>query len=92
MADSRKSLFTQTAVIMVLIAWMMVLGACSAKQPSVSPDVVKPLELKAIQSISTLQESDQFKVEIGSNRLLTYTSVKKPISPECCALFSRNGA
>ncbi len=54
-------------------------GACSAKQPSVSPDVVKPLELKAIQSISTLQESDQFKVEIGSNRLLTYTSVKKPI-------------
>ncbi len=78
MADSRKNLFTQTAIILALIAWMMVLGACSATQPSASPDVVKPLELKAIQSISTVQETDQFKVEVGSNRLLTYTSVKKP--------------
>jgi type IV pilus assembly protein PilQ len=86
MADSRKKLFTQTAIILVLIAWMMVLGACSAKQPSVSPDVVKPLELKAIQSISTVQETDQFKVEIGSNRLLTYTSVKKP-SPLSVVLY-----
>jgi len=86
MADSRKNLFTQTAVILALIAWMMVLGACSAKQPSVSPDVVKPLELKAIQSISTVQEADQFKVEVGSNRLLTYTSVKKP-SPLSVVLY-----
>jgi type IV pilus assembly protein PilQ len=86
MADSRKNLFTQTAIILVLIAWMMVLGACSAKQPSVSPDVVKPLELKAIQSISTVQETDQFKVEVGSNRLLTYTSVKKP-SPLSVVLY-----
>jgi type IV pilus assembly protein PilQ len=86
MADSRKNLFIQTAIILVLIAWMMVLGACSAKQPSVSPDVVKPLELKAIQSISTVQETDQFKVEVGSNRLLTYTSVKKP-SPLSVVLY-----
>jgi type IV pilus assembly protein PilQ len=86
MADSRKNLFIQTAIILVLIAWMMVLGACSAKQPSVSPDVVKPLELKAIQSISTVQEIDQFKVEVGSNRLLTYTSVKKP-SPLSVVLY-----
>jgi type IV pilus assembly protein PilQ len=78
MADSRKNLFTKTAIILFLIAWMMVLGACSATQPSVSPDVVKPHELKTIQSISTMQETDQFKVAVGSNRLLTYTSVKKP--------------
>ena len=71
---------------MVLMAWMMVLGACSAKQPSVSPEVVKPLELKAIQSISTVQETEQFKVEVGSNRLLTYTSVKKP-SPLSVVLY-----
>jgi type IV pilus assembly protein PilQ len=86
MADSRKKLFNQTAIIMVLLAWMMVFGACSAKQPSVAPDVVKPLELKAIQSISTVQETEQFKVEVGSNRLLTYTSVKKP-SPLSVVLY-----
>jgi len=86
MADSRKNLFTQTAVILALIAWMMVLGACSTKQPSVSPDVVKPLELKAIQSISTVQDAERFKVEVGSNRLLTYTSVKKP-SPLSVVLY-----
>ena len=86
MADSRKKYFNQTAIIMVLLAWMMVLGACSAKQPSVAPDVVKPLELKAIQSISTVQETKQFKVEVGSNRLLTYTSVKKP-SPLSVVLY-----
>ena len=86
MADSRKNLFTQTAIILALIAWMMVLGACSAKQPSVSPEVVKPLELKAIQSISTVQENDQFKIEVGSDRLLTYTSVKKP-SPLSVVLY-----
>ncbi len=86
MADSRKNLFTQTAIILTLIAWMMVLGACSATQPSDSPDVVKPPELKAIQSISTVQETDQFKVAVGSNRLLTYTSVKKP-SPLSVVLY-----
>ena len=86
MADSRKNLFIQTAIILALIAWMMVLWACSTKQPSVSPEVVKPLELKAIQSISTVQETDQFKVEVGSNRLLTYTSVKKP-SPLSVVLY-----
>lgn len=86
MADSRKNLFTQTAVIFALFAWMMVLGACSTTQPSGSPDVVKPLELKAIQSISAVQESDQFKVEVGSNRLLTYTAVKKP-SPLSVVLY-----
>jgi type IV pilus assembly protein PilQ len=86
MADSRKNLFTRTAIILALIAWMMVLGACSATQPSVSPDVAKPLELKAIQSISTVQETDQFKVEVGSDRLLTYTSVKKP-SPLSVVLY-----
>jgi len=71
---------------MVLLAWVMVLGACSVKQPSVAPDVVKPLELKAIQSISTVQETGQFKVEVKSNRLLTYTSVKKP-SPLSVVLY-----
>ena len=86
MADSRKHLLVQTVIILALIAWMTVLGACSAKQPSVSPDVVKPLELKAIQSISTVQETDQFRVEVGSNRLLTYTSVKKP-SPMSVVLY-----
>ena len=65
---------------------MMVLGACSATQPPDSPDVVKPPELKAIQSISTVQETDQFKVAVGSNRLLTYTSVKKP-SPLSVVLY-----
>lgn len=86
MADSRKNLFTQAAIILTLIAWMMVFGACSATQPSVSPDVVKPPELKAIQSISTVQETDQFKVAVGSNRVLTYTSVKKP-SPLSIVLY-----
>jgi len=86
MADSRKNLFTKTATILILIAWMMVFGACSATQPPVSPDVVKPPELKAIQSISTVQETDQFKVAVGSNRLLTYTSVKKP-SPLSVVLY-----
>ncbi len=86
MADSRKNLFTKTAIILTLIAWMMVFAACSATQPSVSPDVVKPPELKAIQSISTVQETDQFKVAVGSNRLLTYTSVKKP-SPLSVVLY-----
>ncbi|MBW2514698.1 MAG: hypothetical protein JRE21_09045, partial [Deltaproteobacteria bacterium] len=47
---------------------------------------MKPLELKAIQSISAVQESDQFKVEVGSNRLLTYTAVKKP-SPLSVVLY-----
>ena len=86
MADSRKNLFTKTAIILTLIAWMMVFVACSATQPSVSPDVVKPPELKAIQSISTVQETGQFKVAVGSNRLLTYTSVKKP-SPLSVVLY-----
>jgi type IV pilus assembly protein PilQ len=87
MADStRKKIVNQTAIIMILMAWIMVLGACSAKQPTVSPEVVKPLELKAIQSISTAQESDHFTVAVGSNRLLTYTSVKKP-SPLSVVLY-----
>ncbi len=63
---------------MMLVAGMLLMAACAAKQPAVAPDVAKPLESKAIQSISTSQETDRITVEIGSNRLLTYTSIKKP--------------
>ncbi len=86
MADTSKKIFYQTAVIMILFAGMFLLAACAAKQPAVAPDVAKPLELKAIQSISTSQETDRINVEIGSNRLLTYTSVKKP-SPLSVVLY-----
>jgi len=71
---------------MMLFAGTMLLAACAAKQPAVAPDVAKPLELKAIQSISTSEEAGRFTVEIGSNRLLTYTSVKKP-SPLSVVLY-----
>ncbi len=86
MADTRKNLFYQTAVIMILFAWMMLLAACAAKQPAVTSDVAKPLEPKAIQSITTSQETGRITVEIGSNRLLAYTSVKKP-SPLSVVLY-----
>ncbi len=86
MADTRKKILCQAAVIMILFAGTMLLAACAAKQPAVAPDVAKPLELKAIQSISTSQETDRITVEIGSNRLLTYTSVKKP-SPLSVVLY-----
>jgi type IV pilus assembly protein PilQ len=86
MADTSKKIFYQTAVVMMLFAGMFLLAACAAKQPAVAPDVAKPLELKAIQSISTSEGPDQIRVEIGSNRLLTYTSVKKP-SPLSVVLY-----
>jgi len=86
MADTRKKLFYRTVIIMILFAGMMLLTACAAKQPAVSPDVAKPLEPKAIQSIAASEETDRITIEIGSNRLLTYTSVKKP-SPLSVVLY-----
>ena len=71
---------------MILFAGLMLMTACASKQPTVTPDVAKPLEPKAIQSISTSAETDRIIVEIGSNRLLTYTSVKKP-SPLSVVLY-----
>ncbi|MCG6911111.1 MAG: type IV pilus secretin PilQ [Deltaproteobacteria bacterium] len=42
-------------------------------------DITKPLEPKTIKAISVTESDESFDVDIEGNRLLTYTSVKKPV-------------
>jgi hypothetical protein len=74
-----KGLSKGIVISIILLLCMAAFTACATKEKIVSPDVVKPLEPKAIKSISAAEEVNSYRVEIEGNRVLTYTSVKKPV-------------
>jgi type IV pilus assembly protein PilQ len=79
MTDLSKNLSKGTVILFILLVWLTVFTACGPKQATISPEVVKPPELKAIKSITAFEEADSYLLKIESNRVLTYTSIKKPL-------------
>ncbi len=79
MATSNKRLSRNIVIFIVLSAFLAILSGCAAKDKPINSDITKPLEPKTIKAISVTENDESFKVDIAGNRLLTYTSVKKPV-------------
>jgi type IV pilus assembly protein PilQ len=79
MADLTKFLSKKIVISIMLLFWMAAFTACATKEKNVSSDPVKPLASKAIKSISAIEETNSYRIEIEGNRMLTYTLVKKPV-------------
>ena len=78
MATSNKRLSRNIVIFIVLSAFLAILSGCAAKDKPINSDITKPLEPKTIKAISVTENDESFNVDIAGNRLLTYTSVKKP--------------
>jgi len=78
MADLMKSLSKRVLISLGLLICAAVLTACATHEKVGPPDAVEPLTPKAIRSISAVEEANAYRVEINGNRVLTYTSIKKP--------------
>ena len=79
MSTLNKRLSRNIVIFIVLSAFLAVLSGCAAKDKPVSSDITKPLEPKTIKAISITENDESLNVDIAGNRLLTYTSVKKPV-------------
>ena len=78
MATSKKKLSKNIVIFIVLSAFLAIMSGCAAKDKPINSDITKPLEPKTIKAISVTENDESFNVDIAGNRLLTYTSVKKP--------------
>ena len=78
MATSNKRLSRNIVIFIVLSAFLAILSGCAAKDKPINSDITKPLEPKTIKAISVTENDESYNVDIAGNRLLTYTSVKKP--------------
>ena len=74
-----KFLSKSIRVTIVLVFCLALVTACATKEKIGLTDVEKPLEPKAIQSISAVEETNSYRVDIRANRALTYTSIKRPM-------------
>jgi len=74
-----KFLSKSIRVTSVLFFCMVIVTACATKEKIGPEDVVKPLAPKSIESISAVEETNVYRVDIAANRTLTYTSIKKPM-------------
>jgi len=79
MSTSNKRLSRNIVIFIVLSALLAVLSGCAAKDKPIDNDITKPLEPKTIKAISITENDESLNVDIAGNRLLTYTSVKKPV-------------
>ncbi|MEN8244968.1 MAG: type IV pilus secretin PilQ [Thermodesulfobacteriota bacterium] len=91
MSTSNKRLSRNIVIFIVLSAFLAILAGCSAKEKPISSDITKPLEPKTIKAISVTENDESFKVDIAGNRLLTYTSVKKPVPLSVVLYFPETG-
>jgi type IV pilus assembly protein PilQ len=78
MSTSNKRLSRNIVIFIVLSAFLAVLSGCAVKDKPIDSDITKPLEPKTIKAISITENDESLNVDIAGNRLLTYTSVKKP--------------
>ena len=78
MSTSNKRLSRNIVIFIVLSAFLAILSGCAAKDKPINSDITKPLEPKTIKAISVTENDESYNVDIAGNRLLTYTSVKKP--------------
>lgn len=79
MSTSNKRLRRNLVIFTVLSAFLAIVWGCAAKDKPINSEITKPLEPKTIKAISVTENDASFKVDIAGNRLLTYTSVKKPV-------------
>jgi type IV pilus assembly protein PilQ len=79
MSTSNKRLSRNIVIFIVLSAFLAILAGCAAKEKPINSDITKPLEPKTIKAISITENDESLNVDIAGNRLLTYTSVKKPV-------------
>jgi len=79
MSTSNKRLSRNIVIFIVLSAFLAILSGCAAKDKPINSDITKPLEPKTIKAISITENDESLNVDIAGNRLLTYTSVKKPV-------------
>ena len=79
MSTSNKRLSRNIVIFIVLSAFLAILSGCAAKDKPINSDITKPLEPKTIKAISVTENDESLHVDIAGNRLLTYTSVKKPV-------------
>ena len=91
MSTSNKRLSRNIVIFIVLSAFLAILAGCAAKEKPISSDITKPLEPKTIKAISITENDGAFKVDIAGNRLLTYTSVKKPAPLSVVLYFPETG-
>jgi len=79
MSKSNKKVSRNIVIFIVLSAFLAILSGCAGKDKPRDSDITKPLEPKTIKAISITENDASFNVNIEGNRLLTYTSVKKPV-------------
>ncbi|RLB97976.1 MAG: hypothetical protein DRH90_22560, partial [Deltaproteobacteria bacterium] len=79
MSKSNKKVSRNIVIFIVLSAFLAILSGCAGKDKPRDSDITKPLEPKTIKAISITENDASFNVDIEGNRLLTYTSVKKPV-------------
>jgi len=91
MSTSNKRLSRNIVIFIVLSAFLAILAGCAAKDKPISSDITKPLEPKTIKAISITENEESLKVDIAGNRLLTYTSVKKPAPLSVVLYFPETG-
>ncbi len=91
MSTSNKRLSRNIVIFIVLSAFLAILSGCAAKDKPINSDITKPLEPKTIKAISVTENDESFNVDIAGNRLLTYTSVKKPVPLSVVLYFPETG-
>ena len=91
MSTSNKRFSRNIVIFIVLSAFLAILAGCAAKEKPISSDITKPLEPKTIKAISVTENDGSFKVDIAGNRLLTYTSIKKPVPLSVVLYFPETG-
>ena len=79
MSILNKTLCRKAVILFVVSAFLVAFAGCAGKEKPVDSDITKPLDPKMIKAISVSEGDGTFNVDIEGNRLLTYTSVKKPV-------------
>jgi len=74
----KETLCRKVVILVVVTVFLAAFAGCAGKEKPVDSDITKPLDPKMIKTISVTEGDETFNVGIEGNRLLTYTSVKKP--------------